>query len=270
MGWRDKFPPMHKANDILGPVESNLAKELGLSDNMPVYCGIHDSNASLLPHLLDQEPPYSVVSTGTWIIVCSPGGDLASLDEKRDCLANIDMFGNPVPSARFMGGREFSLVVKDENVRPSVLDIDYVLTEKIMLFPSLEVGTGPFPNANALWTHDVEELSGGTLYVVVSFYLALVTAECLCLTGGQGDIIVEGPFARNNQYLAMLAAILNRPVKADITSKTGTSIGAAMLANLATLNESSGKPVYSSTSYSSMYQDYAAKWRIDCNRRIFK
>ena len=178
------------------------------------------------------------------------------------------MFGNPVPSARFMGGREFSLALKDESVRPSTSDIDYVLTEKIMLLPSFVPGTGPFPDANARWTHDTEGLSAQTLYVVVSFYLALVTSECLSLTGGRGDILVEGPFAGNSQYLAMLSAISKCPTIADATSKTGTSIGAAMLANLGPENRISNKrqPDYTIPDDISRYQDYASKWRIDCYR----
>jgi sugar (pentulose or hexulose) kinase len=272
LDWRSKFPPMRKANEILGPVDSGLARKLGLKDDIPVYCGIHDSNASLLPHLLQQEAAFSVVSTGTWIIVCSPGGDLAKLDESRDCLANIDLFGNSVASARFMGGREFSLATKDEDVFPSAADIDHVLAENIMLYPSLEAGTGPFPDAKAWWSHGKETLSAEILYVVVSYYLALMTAECLGLTGAQGDVIVEGPFAGNKHYLAMLAAISNQPVRADSTNKTGTSIGAALLANLGakTLASDNQKPVSIGPDNSSSYQEYIAKWRVDCSRRNLK
>lgn len=76
---------------------------------MPVHVGIHDFERTLLlPHLLEHSPPFSVVSTGTWVIVFAPGGDLAALDPARDCLANLDAFGRPVPSARFMGGREYA------------------------------------------------------------------------------------------------------------------------------------------------------------------
>ena len=40
----------------------------------PVLTGIHDSNASLLPHLIDRKPPFAVVSTGTWVIAMAIGG----------------------------------------------------------------------------------------------------------------------------------------------------------------------------------------------------
>jgi hypothetical protein len=34
--------------------------------------------------------------------------DLTSLPEARDCLINVDVSGTPIPSSRFMGGREVS------------------------------------------------------------------------------------------------------------------------------------------------------------------
>ncbi|MCE3590562.1 hypothetical protein LXJ59_28655, partial [Escherichia coli] len=68
------------------------------------FCGIHDSNASLLPHLMTRSSPFSVVSTGTWVVLFAVGGQLDKLDQARDTLANVDAYGKAVPSARFMGG----------------------------------------------------------------------------------------------------------------------------------------------------------------------
>jgi len=34
-----------------------------------VFCGVHDSNASLLPHLGSRQAPFTIVSTGTWVIL---------------------------------------------------------------------------------------------------------------------------------------------------------------------------------------------------------
>ncbi len=118
-GWLGKMPKVRRAGDVLGRVEPGLAARLGLRKPVPVHCGIHDSNASLLPHLIERRPPFAVVSTGTWVIVCAPGAELSGLDPARDCLANIDAFGRPVASARFMGGREFSLLIEGEPALPS-------------------------------------------------------------------------------------------------------------------------------------------------------
>jgi sugar (pentulose or hexulose) kinase len=56
----------------------------------------------------------------------------------------------------------------------------------------------------------------------------MVSATCLSMIGAAGEIIVEGPFARNRAFLAMLASATGRRVGAAL-SQTGTAIGAAML-----------------------------------------
>lgn len=68
----------------------------------------------------------------------------------------------------------------------------------------------------------------GQRSAALSFYLALMTGTCLKLVGGTGPTIVEGPFARNPEFLAMLHAVTARPVLTN-AAVTGTSIGAAML-----------------------------------------
>ncbi len=94
-----------------------------------VYSGIHDSNASLLPHLKNYEPPFSVVSTGTWVIAMSIGGKQPELDPADDTLINVNAFGDPVMSARFMGGREYEMVIAISPVEPSDSEIEEVLRD---------------------------------------------------------------------------------------------------------------------------------------------
>ena len=78
-GWRGLFPPLRSAFDILGPLKPDLAAVIGARKPIPVSCGIHDSNASLLPHLMARRTLFSVVSTGTWVIIFSAGAGLRSL-----------------------------------------------------------------------------------------------------------------------------------------------------------------------------------------------
>ena len=110
VGWRHLFPPVHSAFDSLGPLLEDIAHQTGVKSGVQVHCGIHDSNASLLAHLVARKPPFSVVSTGTWVVILSCGGDLSKLDPARDSLANSDAFAQPVASARFMGGREYDVL----------------------------------------------------------------------------------------------------------------------------------------------------------------
>src|SRR5690606_5976472 len=79
MGWRRLYPPRRAASDILGAVLPPVAECTGLDAEAPVLCGIHDSNASLLPHLLSRTPPFAVISTGTWVVAMAIGGNKVAL-----------------------------------------------------------------------------------------------------------------------------------------------------------------------------------------------
>ncbi|HVL20411.1 MAG TPA: FGGY family carbohydrate kinase, partial [Amaricoccus sp.] len=89
-GWRRLMPPLRRAADRLGPVTPEIAAATGLDPATPVHCGIHDSNASLLPHLQGQRAPFAVVSTGTWVVSMAVGGRQVTLDPSRDTLINVN------------------------------------------------------------------------------------------------------------------------------------------------------------------------------------
>lgn len=225
LGWRPLFPPVRAAGDRLGPVLPSVIGRTGLADGTPVYCGIHDSNASLLPHLLARPRPFSVVSTGTWVICMSVGGKQVVLDPARDTLINVDAFGNPVPSARFMGGRE-NAQLGEGLPDPTAADIDAVFATGVMYLPAAVQGSGPFPHTAGRWVNEPTE--PGAKRAAISFYLALMAATCLELNGAEGPVVVEGPFAGNAEFTAMLRAATGRGLIAEAAS-TGTSIGAALL-----------------------------------------
>lgn len=229
MDWRRQMAPVRPARDRLGPILPALARQTGLDPQTPVFCGLHDSNASLLPHLIADLPPFSVVSTGTWVVSMAVGGATVVLDAARDTLVNVNAFGDPVPSARFMGGREFSLLTDGKPQDWSDADVAAVLARKALLLPSTQQGSGPYPRHTAQWLA-TEDMTGGQRFTAISFYLALMTATCLDLIGAGGPTIVEGPFARNRLFTRMLAAATARAVIAS-EAATGTSIGAALLAS---------------------------------------
>ena len=232
----DKIAPVRLASDVLGPILPQIADKTGLPFDTPVTCGIHDSNASLLPHLMSRQTPFSVVSTGTWIIAMTIGGASVNLDPDRDTLFNVNAFGDPVPSARFMGGREFEIIIGDGCAAPMPADTHAVLDQHIMLLPAIVPLTGPFNGRAHRWLPSEPTNGSGRRSIIAAYYLALVTSECLTLTGHRGEIVVEGPFANNRDYLNMLAASSNCPVLATNTA-TGTSQGAALLATDPVQNE---------------------------------
>ncbi|WP_153769346.1 FGGY-family carbohydrate kinase [Labrenzia sp. CE80] len=230
LGLSDKMAPIRQASDCLGPLLPQTAAQTGLPVNLPVYCGIHDSNASLYPHLLKREPPFSIVSTGTWVITFAVGGSTKPLDAKHDTLINVNAWSDPVPSARFMGGREYEMILEGADTGFAEADVASVLDNEIMLFPAVDPRSGPFQGRQHHWSVDESSLTSSEKYIALSFYLALTTAVCLEMTGADGPVIVEGPFTRNQPYLDMLQAATARKTISAGGSATGTSIGAALLA----------------------------------------
>jgi len=257
VGWRRLMAPVRPAKDRLGPIQPEIARRTGLDPRTPVFCGLHDSNASLLPHLLADQPPFSVVSTGTWVVSMAVGGRRVELDPRRDTLVNVNALGDPVPSARFMGGREFSLLTDGQSNKWSEDDVAAVLERPALLLPSTQQGSGPFPHRSAQWSN-AGNLNSGQRFVAISFYLALMTATCLDLIGGDGPTTVEGPFAQNRLFVRMLATATGRPVIASETS-TGTSIGAALLASDGAIVMSKGERTEPQADPG--WGDYVLAWR---------
>lgn len=256
-GWRPLFAPVRRASDVLGGLTPQAAKETGLPAGLPVYCGIHDSNSSLLPHVLTRAAPFSVVSTGTWVVMMAMGARNMALDEARDTLINVNALGDPVPSARFMGGRAFSTLIPDPVVTVSEEVEAQVAAAQWMLLPSVPEGSGPFSNAKARWTCDEASLTGPQRLAVVSFHLAMMTASSLDLIGAEGEVVVEGPFAVNPSYLRMLKAATGRPVLIGSQSATGTSLGAACLVDG---SRAQAHTVEFQGSVPEAYAAYAASW----------
>ena len=228
LGIGGKLAPVRNPSDVLGHVTDEIAAAIGLDRPVPVHCGIHDSNASLLSHLGQHDAPFAVVSTGTWVVLFAVGGDLDHLDPQRDTLANVDAFGRAVPSARFMGGREFELLTKGQGAATPAA-IERVVEEGILFMPSVVPGCGPFPDAEHRVVNAPSGLNPDETYVAASLYAALMTKACLDLTRAAGPIVVEGPFARNALYVEALSKATERSVM-PVASSTGTSVGAALLA----------------------------------------
>ncbi len=253
MGWEGLFPPVRKAADVLGPVLPSVAEATGLPVGTPVLCGIHDSNASLVPHLA--EAPCGVLSTGTWMIVMALGGRAVTLDAARDVLVNVNALGQPVPTARFMGGREMDEIMGGRIGEPTEGDLLGVLEGKVMTMPSLHPDTGPFPGKRFGWVGGEPE--GGARMAAASFYAALMGAECLDLAGAEGPVIVEGAFGGNMAFLRMLATATGRVVHGS-GQGAGTGLGAALLAGPLAVKAA---PALVSPESDPLWTGYMAAWR---------
>lgn len=257
---RERMAPLRSAFDALGLIRPEIAAELGLSSAVPVYCGIHDSNASLLPHLVGFGSPCTVVSTGTWVISFGVGAKSQRLDPSRDTLVNVDANGAAVPSARFMGGREWDLLTRDLTpvTEQEELAASAVIKARAMILPSVVMGTGPFPDSRSRWL--AEPHLAAERRASASLYEAMMTQTCLDLIASEGPIVVEGPFAANRLYLEALHTLMKRPVYAS-EATTGTAIGAALLSGIR-LNV----PMQRITRRVAGLDEYAGEWHAISGR----
>ncbi len=229
-GWAGQFAPLTMAGDVIGTLRPEIAQRTGLLPSVHVHAGLHDSNAALLaargfPEIADNEA--TVLSTGTWFVAMrSPKTpvDLAALPEERDCLVNMDAFGQPVPSARFMGGREIETLIEIDTRRvdikpdqPALLAaVQDVLVAGAMLRPAFALGFGPFPGHVGRWINRPDDWFARR--AAACLYAALVAETSLSLIGARGTLLVEGRFAEADVFVRALASL--RP---DLTIYTANA-----------------------------------------------
>jgi len=220
-GWAEHLAPLAAAGSVLGSITPDWADRTGLPQDVAIHCGLHDSNAALLaarafPEIGSKES--TVVSTGTWFVsMRSPRAaedvDVAALDEARDCLVNVDAFGKPIPSARFMGGREIETLIGFDTRRvdikpdqPLLVDaVPAVLDAGAMVLPTFAPGFGPFPQGIGRWLN--MPMDSCERRAAVSLYAALVTDVSLDLIGATERILIEGRFAEAKVFVRALARL---------------------------------------------------------------
>lgn len=241
-GWAARFASLRKASDVLGKITAAWRDRTGLPGNCKVLCGIHDSNAALLASRLHPEienRECTVLSTGTWFIAMrslASAADSPTLHEERDCLFNVDVAGNPVPSSRFMGGRETELL--EENHGPP-LDVvshgaellsraEQMVEDGVFALPAFEKGVGPYPKAVGRWIKRPEDRISRR--AVAGLYLALMADSALSLIGARERIVIEGRFAADPVFTRALRSL--RHGDSIYLSQAQDSLGLGALALL--------------------------------------
>ncbi len=226
MGWDRLMPPVAAAWRTLG----EAAPTLGLPGACRILTGVHDSNASFVRYLAGSREPFALVSTGTWFVCFNTAGDVQGLSAARDTLANVDVLGRPVASARFMGGREFAEIAGAAGLgaQAGIADLRALVAAGIVALPSFAAG-GPFSGSKGVI---LGAPSGqAQTAALAALYCALMTCECLALTGPVHRLYVDGPFARNALYLGLLATLLPDIRVQASHAAHGTGVGAALLAH---------------------------------------
>ncbi len=227
LGLEDLLQPMRRAYDPLGRIRPEVAAATGLRETVTVRCGVHDSNASLLPHLASRPAPFTVISTGTWVILMGVGAALERLDPADDTLANVDVEGRPVACARFMGGREYAAIVEGMPAQADAASFERIVASRAMALPCFGGQGGPFAAQRGEIRGDVARID---LPALATLYLALMSDVSLTRLGATaGDLIVEGSLATNAAYCRLLAAFRPGQTVSAAEDAAGAARGAALL-----------------------------------------
>jgi L-fuculokinase len=263
LGLAGKLPfPLRDSWDVLGKIKGEVAARTGIGADAIVTMGIHDSNASLLPHLAKQAGgDFILNSTGTWCVLMHPQEEfLFEPDELgKVVFFNRSAYNKPVKTAIFLGGMEYEAWTKAirsasglaEGARLSEPEAaDYralVEARDAFVLPEVVPGSGQFPGQVA------RLVQGGVAYTLaditlgsrlpalmkdprkalaaLNLSLALQTLVALerAGLGPATSVFTEGGFRKNSGYNAILAAALGeRAYLTDIAE--ATALGAAMTA----------------------------------------
>jgi sugar (pentulose or hexulose) kinase len=263
--WLSRMPSLRSAWTDLGPILPHVAAAARLNSQCRVHCGLHDSNASYLRHLGEEHSRVCVVSTGTWVVCMAGGHALEDLDPGRDMLANVDVFANPIPCARFMAGREYEHLTAGtadcENPDPKMAEV--VMSNDAMALPSFIESGGPFSGCTGQIINAPSEST--QTKAMASLYCALVTDVCLDNLGASGELIIEGRYVRDAVYIEALTHFRQQQRVRISDDETGTVRGAARLLNWP--SEKPGLPPrYEAAGPATPYVRYRARWRERLDR----
>ncbi|MGO8692592.1 MAG: FGGY-family carbohydrate kinase [Rectinemataceae bacterium] len=261
LGVRDKMSgELRDSWSVLGTLKPELTRRTGLAADVIVTMGIHDSNASLLPHIVKSAGRDFVLnSTGTWCVLMHPQEEYGFAPEElgKVVFFNRSAFNKPVKTAIFLGGLEYekwsglaaALGGGAAGVEPGPADYAAILRDRsAFIVPELVPGSGQFPGSKPRAVEAGREYalagieSGASVpsflreprraMAALNLSLALQTLVALerCGLAPGAEIFTEGGFRRNADYNGILAAVLPDNAVRLTDMAEATSFGAAMTA----------------------------------------
>ncbi|MBX2871995.1 MAG: carbohydrate kinase, partial [Saprospiraceae bacterium] len=216
-----------------------------------VGVGIHDSSSALLPYLRAEQKPFLLISTGTWSIALNPFNQALLTDAElaQDCLNFLRVDGQPVKAARLFLGQEYKTQIVKLRAQYSAapqahkqMDFDPGIYEKVS---SLQRYCFQFEHLSTPWQQPT-----ANSYVELGTYeeafhqlmwelmqLQISKAELAIGESPIKKIYIDGGFADNRVYVALLARQFTAAKIRTTASPLGSALGAAMVI----ANETIGK-----------------------------
>jgi sugar (pentulose or hexulose) kinase len=218
------MPAFEKAGSALGQWEGPSHEEASIP--VVVHNGVHDSNSALYYYRSVGFQDFTLVSTGTWVVIFNSACPLDALDEHRDMLANVTVDGKPAPTIRFMGGREYDLASGGWNKPISPEALSRVIAKGVFALPSFAPG-GPMQGLEGRFVGP--EVEGEERAAAALLYVVLMTSLSLDLIRSDNAIVIDGGLVKTGLFAEILAQL--RPSQEIFTSPTaeGSAFGAAAL-----------------------------------------
>jgi sugar (pentulose or hexulose) kinase len=281
LGIIDMIPSgLRNSWDVLGSITEETAQKTGLSPDVIVTMGIHDSNSSLLPHFAKKgETGFVLNSTGTWCVIMNPVNTYGFVPDEigKVVFFNQSAFRKPVKTAIFLGGLEYESWTKlfpasDGKVCDSGFDkklYDDLLNKKeLFILPEIVAGSGQFPGSvprvvEAGKAYLFTEIENGKSVppsfrnpdtaraaLVVSLVIqTLVSVERAGIDRTK-DFFTEGGFRKNIAYNALLSSALPDHRVSLTNIAEATAFGAAM----------TGKMAFSGKKLADLAEDFSVEY----------
>ena len=194
-----EYPPLRSASTILGPLKKDLAHETGLPQNIPVYCGAHDSSLALVSASLNQPMPCTILSTGTWVTIFALGSNQTEIPEQTGLMISCDCFGNLVPNFRFPAGKIYENLMQKQNKNND--EVSKVKVSDISLINFENAENARLINNKSNKEINFQDIKTSELEKTISQILANQTLNGSKVISAEGPMICSGPFVNNQMYL---------------------------------------------------------------------
>ena len=194
-----EYPPLRSASTILGPLKKDLAHETGLPQNIPIYCGAHDSSLALVSASLNQPMPCTILSTGTWVTIFALGSNQTEIPEQTGLMISCDCFGNLVPNFRFPAGKIYENLMQKQNKNND--EVSKVKVSDISLINFENAESARLINNKSNKEINFQDIQTSELEKTISQILANQTLNGSKVISAEGPMICSGPFVNNQMYL---------------------------------------------------------------------